>query len=55
VLLLLEPADNALVERGRLTLTDGKKANVWAHPVIHDGRLYLRVNDSLRCYDLRAK
>jgi outer membrane protein assembly factor BamB len=55
VLLLLEPKDGALVERGRLTLTDGKKANVWAHPIIHDGRLYLRVNDSLRCYDLRTK
>jgi outer membrane protein assembly factor BamB len=55
VLLLLEPKGGTLVERGRLTLTDGKKANVWAHPAIHDERLYLRVNGSLRCYDLRAK
>ena len=26
----------------------------WAHPVIHDGRLYLRHADLLACYDLRA-
>ena len=25
----------------------------WAHPVIHQGRLYLRHNDLLLCYDLR--
>lgn len=27
----------------------------WAHPVIHNGRLYLRHADVLACYDLRAK
>lgn len=27
----------------------------WAHPVISDGRLYLRANDTLCCYDLRKK
>jgi outer membrane protein assembly factor BamB len=26
----------------------------WAHPVIHNGRLYLRHSDVLACYDLRA-
>ena len=25
----------------------------WPHPVIHDGKLYLRHNDLLLCYDLR--
>ena len=25
----------------------------WAHPVIHRGKLYLRHNDLLACYDLR--
>jgi prepilin-type processing-associated H-X9-DG protein len=24
----------------------------WAHPVIHDKKLYLRHNDLLACYDL---
>ena len=26
----------------------------WAHPVIHNGRLYLRHEDLLACYDVRA-
>jgi len=29
--------------------------NAWAHPVICDGRLYLRSQDNLMCYDVRAK
>ena len=27
----------------------------WPHPVIHDGRLYLRDQDTLLCYDIKAK
>ena len=27
----------------------------WAHPVISDGRLYLREGDMLYCYDVREK
>jgi len=27
----------------------------WAHPVIHDGKLYLRHADVLFCYDIRGK
>ncbi len=27
----------------------------WAHPVIHDGRLYLRHGDLLACYDVRRR
>ncbi len=27
----------------------------WAHPVVSDGRLYLREGDMLYCYDIRAK
>ena len=34
---------NAAVDNGR----------AWAHPVIHDGKLLLRANDVLMCYDLR--
>ncbi len=40
--------------RGMFTaaVTSGKS---WAHPVIQDGRLYLRSHDRLMCYDVRAK
>jgi outer membrane protein assembly factor BamB len=27
----------------------------WAHPVVIGGRLYLRDQDKLMCYDVRAK
>jgi outer membrane protein assembly factor BamB len=27
----------------------------WAHPVIADGKLYLRANDELACYDIRRR
>ena len=27
----------------------------WAHPVIHDGKLYLRANDVLMCYDVKPR
>jgi len=27
----------------------------WAHPVVHGGKLYLRHNDILLCYDLRQQ
>ncbi|NQT11587.1 MAG: PQQ-binding-like beta-propeller repeat protein [Planctomycetes bacterium] len=30
-----------------------KKGPSWPHPVIHDGKLYLRDNDTLMCYNLR--
>jgi hypothetical protein len=28
---------------------------VWAHPVLLDGRLYLRHHDTMWCYDVRGK
>ena len=31
------------------------KGPAWPHPVIHDGKLYLRHSDLLLCYDVRAK
>ena len=31
------------------------KKNVWAHPVICDGKLYLRYDGALSCYDIKAK
>lgn len=53
--LLLEPAQKSFVERGRFRLVEGRARDAWAHPVIHDGRLYLRYHDTLYCYDIRAR
>ncbi|MEN9667947.1 MAG: hypothetical protein RLZZ326_4310, partial [Planctomycetota bacterium] len=27
----------------------------WAHPVILDGKLYLREQDAILCYDIKAE
>jgi outer membrane protein assembly factor BamB len=32
-----------------------KSGPAWPHPVIHDGKLYLRANDTLMCYDVGTK
>lgn len=32
-----------------------KNGPSWPHPVIHDGKLYLRDHDALMCYDVRAR
>jgi len=41
-------------ERGRFSIEDQGKPS-WAHPVISDGRLYIRNLGTLTCYDIRKK
>jgi outer membrane protein assembly factor BamB len=33
----------------------GGRGPTWAHPVVHDGKLYLRHADELACYDVKAQ
>jgi len=33
---------------------EANRRDAWAHPVILDGRLYLRYHDTLYCYNIRA-
>jgi len=53
-MLLLEPTENAFAVRGRFRLAEARDRNAWAHPVISDGRLYLRYLDTISCYDIRT-
>ena len=46
---------DALKTHGRFRLVPGNKRDMWAHPVIHQGRLYVRYHDTLWCFDIRAK
>ena len=39
---------------GRFT-PEFQEGRTWSHPVVVDGRLYLREQDKLMCYDFRAK
>jgi outer membrane protein assembly factor BamB len=50
---LIEASPSGYVEKGRFTLPDRSGKNLWAHPVIAGGRLYLRDQDTLLCYDIR--
>lgn len=53
-MLLLEPTDAKFEVRGRFRIPNTRGRDAWAHPVILDGRLYLRYHDTLYCHDVRA-
>jgi outer membrane protein assembly factor BamB len=53
--LLLEPNSKEYIERGRFGQPDRTKLPAWAHPVVANGRLYIRDQDTLFCYDVKAK
>jgi alcohol dehydrogenase (cytochrome c) len=53
--LLIEPSPKEYLERGRFEQPDRTRLPAWAHPVIANGRLYVRDQDVLFCYDIRAK
>lgn len=50
---LLEPRADRFEVKGRFKLVPERKSDVWTHPVISNGRLYLRYNETLFCYDVR--
>ncbi len=39
----------------RFQLVTDRVTDAWAHPVLLDGRLYLRYHDTLYCYDVAAR
>ena len=55
----VEATPAAFVEKGRFTIpqTSAKRKSsggIWTHPVIADGKLYLRDQELLFCFDLRG-
>jgi outer membrane protein assembly factor BamB len=54
-MLLIEPNPKQYVEHGRFEQPDRSKAPAWTHPVIANGKLYVRDQDVLLCYDIKAK
>ena len=54
-ILLIEPSPTGLVERGRFEQPDRSAVPAWAHPIIANGKLYIRDQDMLLCYDVKAK
>jgi len=55
IMLLIEPSSKEYIERGRFEQPDRTRLPAWAHPVVANGRLYVRDQDVLLCYDVKAK
>jgi outer membrane protein assembly factor BamB len=54
-MLLIEPSSKQYIERGRFDQPDRSKQPAWSHPIIANGKLYLRDQDVLLCYDVKAQ
>ncbi len=52
---LVEANSKEYVEKGRFKQPERSKHNAWPHPVIANGKLYLRDQNVLLCYDIKAK
>jgi outer membrane protein assembly factor BamB len=59
---LIDAIPKAWTEKGRFDIRQSKlprpprnSTNVWTHPVVADGRLYLRDQDQLFCYDVKQR
>lgn len=51
---LIEPSRKEFLERGRFPQPDRTDKPAWAHPVIANGKLYIRDQDTLYCYNVKA-
>jgi len=54
-IVLTEPSRKEYVERGRFNQPERTDKPAWAHPVIANGKLYIRDQDTLFCYDVKAR
>lgn len=52
---LVEATPNGYKETGRFEQPDHGDRPAWPHPVVANGRLYLRDGDVLLCYDVKAR
>ncbi len=53
-ILLVEPSREKFIERGRFEQPERSGVPAWAHPVVANGKLYIRDQEILFCYDIRA-
>jgi hypothetical protein len=51
---LIEPTPSGWKERGRFDQPDRSDKNSWPHPVVAGGVLYIRDQDLLLAYNVRA-
>jgi outer membrane protein assembly factor BamB len=53
-MVMLKATPDGLKEVGSFIVPGSGERPSWSHPVILDGKLYLREQDTILCYDLRA-
>jgi outer membrane protein assembly factor BamB len=54
-IVLIEASPSGYLEHGRFEQPSRSSKNSWAHLVLSGGRLYVRDQDTLLCYDVKAK
>jgi outer membrane protein assembly factor BamB len=54
-MLLVEANPQKYIEHGRFKQPERSNKNAWPHPVIANGKLYLRDQDVLLCYDVKQQ
>ena len=52
-MILVEATNEAYRERGTFVIPDVKLES-WSHPAIANGKLFLREQDKVHCYDIAA-
>ena len=55
VMALVEADRKGLRIVSRFELAKARRKDAWTHPVILEGRLYLRYHERLQCHDIRAR
>jgi hypothetical protein len=51
---LIDATPEAYRERGHFQLPE-EDGPSWPHPVVDDGKLYIRTQDKLHCFDVGAR
>jgi outer membrane protein assembly factor BamB len=55
MMVLVKATPESYAEVGKFKIPESGERPSWAHPVIAEGKLYLREGDAVLCYDVRAK
>jgi hypothetical protein len=55
VIALVEATPDGYKENGRFDQPNRSSENSWPHPVVANGELYIRDQDVMLCFDVKAK
>jgi outer membrane protein assembly factor BamB len=55
VIALVEATPDGYKEKGRFDQPNRSSENSWPHPVVANGKLYIRDQDVMLCFDVKAK